>query len=661
MRDCARGSVALAAWVLAGCGTIDGWWADPEVSDCNGRMINTWVDESSCGDCPPPLGTGVVCAAGVECKRGFCDYRSAVHCGVENRSCMGGACIAVPEEADAALPPHGPVVSGDWCNFTDQYVCGFACTVTDGGTGDGSAGDRGAGEDGDAGVGEDPVDEPDEPDDERPAAQTPSWFMLLGQTPGCRGEGEDERCHTGSIEVTDICGEACVVSFDEDIEVMTTELSRAQYRAALCDCADPAGELCADVCADRSRDAMPMTGLNWCFAYEACAAFDGRLPTALDLARIERAADVSADVTTGEPLCHEWRDAIGSAPWIAECVDDRADLSLDRVDGLAGALPIGADVLPVPFTLHHYYGNGREWQADTLEGLTCAAIQARLSPQGDPRALRVARSRSVLGAAGEESDRVFALSPRTRADDLGVRCVRSRRPEPAGELPPLLSDFAICDPAGPIGLRPVRQAQGVPVFRAVRACAGLRGSSEAARPAPALAALPYELIGEPVSLTVYDDRGLVELGQAWLDADEQWWIAEPAVGLDDPLDPIAPITAPLRDGLTVQLALLGEVAPADAGDCLDEMPTTVETRVDGQRLRAFEFALDREQISTIYRWTTPEQGWREACEQLACVDAARDGAACESECPAWRLPILFDLRHVEPLRHRAQICAPVAQ
>lgn len=650
MRDRVSGIFALVAWASAGCGTLDDLWPDPEISNCGGRMINTWVDETACGDCPPPYGTGVVCADGVECVRGFCDYRSAMHCGVENRACMNGStCIAVPEGVDAGLPPHGPVVDGDWCNFTDQYVCGFACTLTDGGVGDEGRGEKDGG-----------VEPPQDPEPEAPVERhraRPSWFTLIGQTPGCRGEGGDARCHTGSIEVTDICGETCAVTFDEDIEVMATELSRAQYRAAMCDCERIIGEDCADVCADRSRDGLPMTGLTWCRAHETCITLGGRLPTALDLARIERASGVGLDLTTGMPICREWRDTIGTAPWIAECVDGRDDFALDAVEGIAGALPIGADVLDVPLVLHHYYGNSREWQAETLDGLTCDAILAGQGVEGDPYAPRVARSRSVFSATGEPVGRLAALSPRTRAADLGMRCIRPARTS-AAILPRDAVEPAVCKPAGPLGLRPVRRAVGVPVYTAVRGCALLADAP--AGEGVVLASIASEMAASTTPVTLYDDGSMTYLGRAWVDLDEQWWVDPPAVSVDVPTESAAPVLVQLANRPLVLLDLLGERPLASIGEstaCGARMEAMDGSPSNGRQLRAFDFAISAEMVAVLHDWLPPDEAHALACRQLACVDEAVDAASCPSGCRAWRLPVLLDLEQIEPRRHSREVCA----
>ncbi|MCB9553443.1 MAG: hypothetical protein H6705_16500 [Myxococcales bacterium] len=271
-----------------------------------------------------------------------------------------------------------------------------------------------------------PADEPAASGDDPPSAgfaAAQSWIFIPGQSEGCR-QNPPDGCHTATVEFTDICGETCTLPFADDVEVMATEVSRGLYRDVMCDCDRVRTSECADVCTERgpSVDVLPMIGLNACGAEAVCAALGGRLPTALERARVQQVTEVDPALFE-EMSCDDWRDRIGSAPRVRECIDSGAPLDLVAVDDPRGAIPLGVGVLPTPRLLHHFAGNANEWLASRAADLTCAALRGEAvggasdaTIDWTPPAHRTGPQRALAGGAGLGSaPRGHARHPHRRA------------------------------------------------------------------------------------------------------------------------------------------------------------------------------------------------------------------------------------------------------
>ena len=604
----------LAAGVVAlvGCGTVDDLVPPYGTVTCAGerKEVNIRIDPTACGACP---GIGAVCAEGVACIDFECDYTSVIHCGAEGRSCMGegAVCIPVPEGTDAELPPHGEVVNG--------YAC--ALVPGDGGV-DGGAGDAGI------------DDEPAEDVAERPAYGAPTWLLVPGVSEGCH-RGDELRCHHAFVSFTDICGQVCApIPLDYDYRVMATEMSRAQYRDAVCDCTYIETQQCADVCRPEKadRDAMPMTGLNWCMAQAACEAIGGRLPTAVERARLEQLA--SADrALFSDANCLDWQRRAGSQPRVGECIDLDGMAELVDVDDPRGAMGAGAGVSPQPPTLYHSLGNASEWLLDGAAQIRCGELEdgdeTRLRVPGGWEGTAAIQGRSVMSPRGEPVTQV-AISPSTRAADLGVRCVQANGGPSLDELP-LPREY--CNFDTPLGLGAVRRSTSDTLYRAVGVCPVTRLSGSRYR--DKIEVLVDALI-HPETPLVWRTGDEAEIGQAWFTPDAQWWIGQPG-----------------RVGATLSFEFL-QRSPArltweqyslvSSGSCVDQM-TTVHPDHDGYIIRQLDFIVENEQLGRVFTSDDPTQI---ACTLLEC--AVSGPGVCEA-CPAWRLPIVVGFERIEPFDH----------
>ena len=602
----------LAAGVVAlvGCGTVDDLVPPYGTVTCAGerKEVNIRTDPTACGACP---GIGAVCAEGVACIDFECDYTSVIHCGAEGRACMGegAVCIPVPEGVDAELPPHGEVING------------YACAVIPGNGGvDGGADD--------AGVGGEPADEV-----QRPAYGAPTWVLVPGVSEGCH-RGDELRCHHAFVPFTDICGEVCApIALDYDYRVMATEMSRAQYRDAVCDCERVRTQQCADVCRPEKadRDAMPMTGLNWCMAQAACEAIGGRLPTAVERARLEQLA--SADrALFSDANCLDWQRRAGSQPRIGECIDLDGTAALVEVDDPRGVMGAGAGISPQPPALYHSLGNASEWLLDGAAQIRCGELEDAATRLRVPQAwegVAAIQGRSVMSPRGEPVTQV-AVSPSTRAVDLGVRCVQA---EGGPSVDEVLSVREYCDFDTPLGQSAVRRNITDALYRAVEACPVTRR--------------PVSLFGEKVQdiadALVHPERPLVwrtgdhsEIGQAWFTPDAQWWIGQPAAEG-------GALTFEFYPWVVARLSWVGFEQPATTV-CAEQMSTLYPDH-DGYIVRQLDFIVEQDELGMVFNSDEPTQL---ACTLFDC--AVTDAGVCEA-CPAWRIPVVVGFERIEPFDH----------
>ena len=612
--------VVLSLVLVVGCDSMSDLLADGYVT-CGDRQVNIKSNAQSCGDCP---GRGAVCAEGVACVDWFCDYTSVLHCGAKDRVCMGGesaACIHVSAGVEASVA--GPIVNG------------YACTdVVEGGgvVGEGAGGAGGVPV-GEPPGGEPPVGEP--PVGEMPVggASAPQWMFVPGQSAACRG-GDPRRCHHAWVEFTDVCGDKCgPLPFDYDFRVMTTEMSRAHYRDAVCDCGRIRTEQCADVCnPDRAGDdAWPMTGLNWCMAQAACEAVGGRLPTALEVARLEQVVEAQIGSARSAALFHGggcglWRDVVGSEPRVAECVASGVMVpGVARVDDPAGAIVIGEGVVPRPMALHNLLGNVGEWQLGEVGAQRCGQLASEETmriPQA-MEGLRTVQGRSAVSPMGESANRLVTVSASTAAVDLGVRCVRSE----GG--PVVEADFLDrCNFDVPLGLSPVRRASGERVYRAVGAC--IDSQAPWADGGSSLSILEESMTSATTPL-VWRDVDVPQIGQVWFTPDAQWWIGEPA----QPGDAMTLEVSRLKI-LTVEWSAMASVATGPCAEALQADHPVVMRRLD--------FIVPRDQLGVVLPDVpNPARG---ACAHFVCDEIAEPGE-CETTCPAWRLPVVVAFEHAE--------------
>jgi len=595
------------------------------------------TDSQHCGVC------GNACGPGVSCVEGDCNYSTRIHCGGPGRTCIGFEagvdvdCVYVGDtDFDPAL---GPVVRG--------YTCAPVASVPVPPVEDPAT----------PPVGEDVVEPVEQVIGDPPLE--PDWILVPGRSTNCR-DRVDRSCYFTAVEVRDACGHSCTAQIEHDFELMTTEMSRAMYRDKVlrCTCIGPEPPRCAELCTDDTdAEALPVTGLSWCEAYEACQAVGGRLPTMIERARVEAMVDVDRGLFTRTDVCGEWFDTVGSAPMVAECFDWPEELALDRVDGLEGAVPIGTEVLPEPRRFHHLFGNADEWLADSLERATCEVL-TQSGPWGEAetnmgeRALRLARGRSLYSPAGEAGDRNVALDPSARSDELGVRCART-----SVETAPVPYDATV-DPriyarchASTTGYRAVRDAVGDRVYRATQVCI------DGTNPEPTQGDLLQTLVeqamtGENTALVRHPlayEGPPVEVGQAVFSGDEQWWLNAPAI------DPGERLFFAV-EGSPIELLWQGEYRDFDSA-CAERMETETEGyHMDGRLVLGQRFIVEQDTLLPFVRGGDPAAVKQLACSRLDCAQPAELAGPCEAECEAWWLPVVVDFKRVEA--RRSELCGP---
>lgn len=599
------------ALCVAGCDApLDLLPADGIVH-CAAGETNIKSDPTACGGCP---GIGEACPPGVACIDYYCDYTSVVHCGVKGRACLGdgASCIRVDDYGAEDRPPHGEVVRG------------YACT---------SVADDVDERDGKA----DPIEGEgvEVLPSKRPALAAPQWLLVPGISEGCH-RGDLLRCHHAFVEMIDICGERCgEVPFDYDYRVMMTEMSRAQYRDAVCDCERVRTEQCADVCDPEkaARDALPMTGLNWCMAQSACQAVGGRLPTAMERARLEQLASAERALFTGAN-CQEWQRRAGSQPRVGECIDLDGAAELIAVDDPRGAMGAGAGVSPAPPTLYHPLGNASEWLLDPAAQIRCGELEdpeTRLRvPQGW-EGVGAIQGRSVMSPRGEPVTQV-AVAPGTRAVDLGVRCVQADGGPSIHELPLPLDH---CEDDAPLGRAAVRRSVSDSLYRAVEACPVSRQPSAAGRDKLDRFVDPLVDGRRPL---VWSQEREAQIGQAWFTPDAQWWIGQPAgEGAALSFEFYPPI---------VTWMMWAGFGPAEGTACAARM-SAEHPEHDGHLVRQLDLVVERAQLATIF---SRDDSASLACTHFECADPTED-EACESTCTAWRLSVVIGFERIEPFDH----------
>jgi len=405
-------------------------------------------------------------------------------------------------------------------------------------------------------------------------------------------------------------------------------------------------------------EARPMTGLNWCAAYDVCRALGGRLPTVQERARLEALAYGSRALFRQETNCTAWSRETGNAPWVAECFDEPPHmLGFDRVDGAAGQVLLGVGVLLEPQPVHHLIGNVEEWLADPAEVLSTGALMdgprwwSTSATEAERIRPRVARGHSLFSPSGQPGSRLLVLEPSVRADDLGVRCARTTLSPYAEPVPydsgALGKDHAWCSDE-PSGLRPVRRMSGELVYRATDVC--LDGAATTS-------ADFRRSWGDAFRRLFISDRGglarrtlvggeLVGLGMARFAIDEQWWRTEPA---EVPGDAVRVFD----ESREVALTWDGEDVEVGAA-CRLHMADPLTAATDGRVLRRQDFTLGPDDI----RFLNPIEDdiRRYACAHLDCADEPEVSPEdCAASCQTWRASVAVLFERVEPF-DRAPFC-----
>ncbi len=568
------------------------------------------VDPEHCGQC------GVACARGVSCVLGRCDYSSRVHCGAADRSCVGFAA-----GIDVDCLPVAALAEDDL--MLGEVVAEHACVAV-------------------ASVELDVPSPPSSPVDVDVAPDDP-WLLVPSRSTRCRG-ADDPRCHHAFVEHVDPCGDACTLTIDHDFEIMTHEVSRAQYRDTMCRCAGDESVLCRDVCADGADEqALPVTGVSWCEAYEVCQHLGGRLPTAVERARVEALVAEGSELFGAGGACASWRDETGSMPWTAECQDVADGVELAPVDSREGRLLIGGDVLPTPRPLYHWRGNANEWGAEPAEAATCAALQ-----QGDTWAVsttdaerqrpRVVQGLGLYSPTGLSGNVAQGIEPDARASDLGVRCARTAfDTDPDGTPYDSASewhDHALC-PFALTGLWPVRHAVGDQVHRAVDLCVDWSSEAQPEVRRRITSAFRSWLLDGPLTLVrhPFGQGRYLEIGHARLARDEQWWIAPPAAAFGEPL-------RILDREIMHTFEWIDEDRPTEG--CAQ----TLIARTDGEPMIRRQFlGLDLRDLRRLERFSSDVEAAEFACAALSCRVPV-DPAECVTACDQWVLPLVADFRHV---------------
>jgi hypothetical protein len=328
--------------------------------------------------------------------------------------------------------------------------------------------------------------------------------------------------------------------------------------------------------------------------------------------------------------CELWRDVVGSEPRVAECIASGAMApGVARVDDPAGAIVIGEGVVPRPMALHNLLGNVGEWQLGEAGAQRCGQLvsEETLRLPATVEGLRTVQGRSALSPMGESANRLLAVSASTTTVDLGVRCVRA---EGGPEVE--VDSMNPCDSDVPIGRSPVRRASGERVYRAVGACVDSRAPWAAG--SGNLTDLETAMTNAATPL-VWRDVDVSQIGQVWFTPDAQWWTSEPA-------RPGEALTLEVR-GEPILSAEWSDAATVATGPCVDALQADHPVV-----MRQLDFILHRDQLGL----TLPDipNAARAACAHFICDEPIAPGA-CETTCPAWRLPVVVAFEHAEQFNY----------
>lgn len=596
--------------------------------DCSNHEGDEWTlvwdNPAHCGAC------GNDCPAGVPCVGTACQFDTVLHCGEADRRCVAAgdqpravSCVAFGEDE---TPPDGvEVIKGHGCVALDPPP-----RVVVGGDG--------------------------EPEIvELPKLDGVRWLTVPGHAAACDDGLDANACATAVVEYTDACAEPITERFAYDFAIMTSEMSRGQFREVMCDCDAPEFEQCIALCdEEKSPNAalladMPMTGVNWCEAYTACQRMGARLPTVRERAVLEAQATTPRSLFEAPMSCGEWALNTRRVPWVAECLNQPTDdLYLDRVKGEAGRVFVVGGALKGSEPLHHLPDNVAEWMADPVTGLTEGASGAEGPAWGLPMSAvdfatpRMVRGRSLHSPAGQPGAQLIAVEASVAAEDLGLRCAATIDSPYNMAMPydaTIDAEFrARCDQE-PVGLRPVRQSIGEKVFRATDICV----DSDRDLPAD----FRQKLIGRGYDVLVRNPYfgplarrssggDVLAIGPARFAMDEQWWLAEPA---HSPGERIG-----FRAGdMPLELEWTGEDFPHTSA-CMSMAADDPSTEAAWERVvRRHAFILSRDDV-----WLFDRFGVADACAHLDCADAGVEADACEADCPGWILPWAIAFAPVEP-------------
>ncbi len=596
--------------------------------DCSNHEGDEWTlvwdNPAHCGAC------GNDCPAGVPCVGTACQFDTVLHCGEADRRCVAAgdqpravSCVAFGEDE---TPPDGvEVIKGHGCVALDPPP-----RVVVGGDG--------------------------EPEIvELPKLDGVRWLTVPGHSAACDEGLDNNACATAVVEYTDACAEPITERFAYDFAIMTSEMSRGQFREVMCDCNAPASGKCVRLCDEAASPNaalladQPMTGVNWCDAYTACQKMGARLPTVRERAVLEAQATTPRSLFESPLSCGAWAENTRWVPWVAECLNRATDeLYFDRVKGEPGRVVVVGGALASSESLHHLPDNAAEWMADPVTGLTEGVSGAAGPAWGLPTTPaefdtpRMVRGRSLYSPAGKPGAQLIAVETSVAAEDLGLRCavtIDSPFDVPMPYNSTVDAEFhARCDQE-PIGLRPVRRTVGEQVFRAAEICV----DSERELPGD----LHQKLIGRGYDLFVRNPYfgplarranagDLMAIGPARFAMDEQWWLTKPARQAGQRLD--------LRAGdMPIELEWTGEAFPRTSA-CISMAEDEAASEAAWDRIvRRQTFVLDREDIWLLDRFDVAD-----ACEHLDCVDRDVDIETCEADCRGWVLPWAIAFSPVEP-------------
>ncbi len=365
------------------------------------------------------------------------------------------------------------------------------------------------------------------------------------------------------------------VGLTYDVAMDRYEVSRGQFAVYLKDqgfCDPKPGAEVHPECGAEDRPLLPVTGVNWCEAYDYCRWAGKRLPT---LAEYYRAAGADTDLGVGDidaqgPRQSEAERCTGIGGVVLPECDADGPRPVHSLGGMGFVGHVGRqDQGSLSAGFHHLTGNVAEWVFDArvdwcategphrlapFRGLVCdergrahlrqalydfAPSPLELDEEGDGRTPRRGQQRllcgggwgSAVGAARYDTQQ--AIDPGARSTHYGFRCARTFHDDPAvadawpyaRELPGAAR--AECPPR-PMGGAAVRQSPDQTVWRVTEGC--LRDVSADQSGLRARFALPQSLVLMSIE-GFADEVGATRLQSGVDVGTEQLWLSglEPIV------------------------------------------------------------------------------------------------------------------------------------